>query len=134
MTQDLDLIISEGGIDDQDALAEILHIASELHIVPASVMEFVRLQARTQALTLSQQLDAGVRFVDLRVMRTSGEWRVRCFRAKHHALVNLMYCCLPVASYVADQANRDGLSGSAARVDDCQPLGNCGALVVKTRQ
>jgi hypothetical protein len=74
-TQDLDLIISEGGIDDENALAEVLHVASELGILPRAALEFVRRQARTQPLTLTQQLDAGVRFVDFRMMRTDKNWR-----------------------------------------------------------
>ena len=91
-TADLDLVISDGGIDDNAALAEILHVASELHILPSTVLEFVRDQAHTQSLSLPQQLDAGMRFIDFRVMKedSTGDWRsLHMLQTKQSARVYL---------------------------------------------
>jgi hypothetical protein len=90
LSYDLDLVVAEGGIDDENALAEILHIATELHLVSGAVEEFVRNQSKTQGLTITQQLDAGVRFIDLRVMLTGGDWRSLHFmQSKQTAVVYL---------------------------------------------
>ena len=74
LTYDLSTTVSEAGIDDHPALAAVLHAASAAGVVPEAVGAFVRGQAQTQALNMSAQLDAGVRFVDFRVMHTSGDW------------------------------------------------------------
>ncbi|KAH8065520.1 phosphoric diester hydrolase [Aureococcus anophagefferens] len=74
LTYDLSTTVSEAGIDDHPALAAVLHAASAAGVVPEAVGAFVRGQAQTQALNVSAQLDAGVRFVDFRVMYTSGDW------------------------------------------------------------
>ena len=74
LTYDLSTTVSEAGIDDHPALAAVLHAASAAGVVPEAAGAFVRGQAQTQALNVSAQLDAGVRFVDFRVMYTSGDW------------------------------------------------------------
>jgi len=77
LTYDLSLRTSDGGVDDMDAFAEVLHKYSA--IVPNGIEDFIRTQAITQKLTITQQLDAGVRFLDFRVMQeyqdASKEWR-----------------------------------------------------------
>ncbi|KAH8050016.1 phosphoric diester hydrolase [Aureococcus anophagefferens] len=72
LTYDLSTTVSEAGIDDHPALAAVLH--ARRRRVAEAVGAFVRGQAQTQALNVSAQLDAGVRFVDFRVMYTSGDW------------------------------------------------------------
>jgi hypothetical protein len=70
-TYDLSLTVSDDGLDDMRALADLLHFLSPggtLHILPGDFEEFFRLQAKTQQLTITQQLDNGIRFVDCRIM------------------------------------------------------------------
>lgn len=71
MTYDLSHTISDGGIDDEAWLSSILNTFGSL----GSITDFIQKQAQTQALTVSQQLDAGIRFLDFRVMFTAGDWR-----------------------------------------------------------
>jgi hypothetical protein len=71
MTYDLSTTISDGGIDDHDWLASLVHQFGHLGGIGA----FIRKQAQTQALTVSQQLDNGIRFLDFRVMQTGRQWR-----------------------------------------------------------
>jgi len=77
MTYDLSLKTSDGGVDGYDTFAHIMHNASFL--LPGGVEDFIRQQAITQKLTVTEQLDAGVRFVDFRIMQETddvdGEWR-----------------------------------------------------------
>lgn len=70
-TYDLSLTVSDDGLDDMQALAALLHFLSpggSLHILPGDLEEFFRLQAKTQQLTITQQLDNGIRFIDCRIM------------------------------------------------------------------
>ncbi len=66
LTYDLDLRVSDGGIDDHDALAEILHKYNVA--VPNAAEDYLRQQAQTQRLDITAQLDNGIRFLDLRMM------------------------------------------------------------------
>ena len=68
LTYDLSLTISDGGIDDHDDISKILHMFSD-SVVPSVIEDFIRQQATTQKLTITQQLDNGVRFVDFRQMQ-----------------------------------------------------------------
>jgi len=70
-TYDLSLIVSDGADDGSEDLSLILHLASEMGIVPT---EWIRNQSSTQGLNITQQLDIGVRFIDFRIMYTSGDW------------------------------------------------------------
>ena len=47
--------------------ASLMHNYS--HVVPGGIEDFIRQQAITQKLNVTQQLDAGVRFFDFRVMQ-----------------------------------------------------------------
>ena len=71
MTYDLSETISEGGIDDYPELAKILN---KFGSVPF-VTDFIRSQAQTQVLNITEQLNSGLRFVDFRIMYTAGDWR-----------------------------------------------------------
>lgn len=66
LTYDLSTKVSDGGADDQVKFAEILHKYE--HVVPDYVTDFIRKQAQTQGLSILQQLDNGIRFLDLRMM------------------------------------------------------------------
>ena len=70
MTWDLSTRISDGGIDDHSKIAHVLH---ELGGIPG-VGSWIRTQAQTQGLNVTAQLDAGIRFLDFRVMYTSSDW------------------------------------------------------------
>ena len=65
LSYDLSLTVSEGGIDDQQKISEWLRRLSIIE--PNEIEEFIRLQAATQKLDIIQQLDNGIRFVDLRI-------------------------------------------------------------------
>merc|ERR1719199_2131407 len=71
LTYDLSKTISDGGIDDEAWLSIILNKFGSL----GSITDFIHKQAQTQGLTVTQQLDAGIRFLDFRVMFTAGDWR-----------------------------------------------------------
>lgn len=69
LTYDLSTVISDGGIDGHAALAAAMHIGSS-RLPNLEALEFARKQAQTQVLNITAQLDAGVRFLDFRVMYT----------------------------------------------------------------
>ncbi len=66
LTYDLSLRTSDGGIDDSDRLAEILHNYTKL--VPDGIEDFIRQQAQTHTLSITDQLNNGIRFIDFRMM------------------------------------------------------------------
>jgi hypothetical protein len=70
LSYDLSLTVSESGIDNLRELADVLHKLSggHLKLIPGDLEDFFRIQAKTQELTLPQQLDNGVRFIDFRLM------------------------------------------------------------------
>jgi len=71
LTYDLSLTVSDGGWDGSPTISKILHYASEIGVVPS---RFIKYQAQTQGLTITQQLENGVRFIDFRMMFTSKDW------------------------------------------------------------
>jgi hypothetical protein len=75
LTYDLSLTVSDDGLDDFTKLAQVLHALSG-KLLPGELEEFFRLQAKTQQLTLSQQLDNGIRYFDIRIMMENDtkEW------------------------------------------------------------
>ena len=86
MTYDLSRTISDGGIDDEAWLAKLLHdIPGLVNMVGAS--DFIRQQAQTQGLNVTAQLDAGLRFLDFRIMYTSKDWYcLHMLQSNHPAL------------------------------------------------
>lgn len=70
LSYDLSLTVSDDGIDNLTRLAALLHALSggALKLLPGDLEEFFRMQGKTQQLTLSQQLDNGIRFLDVRIM------------------------------------------------------------------
>lgn len=66
LTYDLSTTVSEGGIEEFYKLAELLH--NKTDIIPDFIEDFMRSGAQTQDLTITQQLDAGIRFLDVRMM------------------------------------------------------------------
>lgn len=75
LTADLSLVVSDGGIDGMDRLAEALHKLTEATTLGAPINDFIRTNAQTHGLNVTQQLDNGVRFLDFRWMQESeGEW------------------------------------------------------------
>ena len=77
LTYDLSLTVSDGGADDDIRFAEVMHKYGKL--VPDSVEDFIRQQAQTQGLTVTEQLNNGIRFLDLRTMyeysdKVNPEW------------------------------------------------------------
>jgi hypothetical protein len=66
LTYDLSTTVSEGGIDEMYKLAEFLH--NYTSSVPDVIEDFIRSGAQTQDLTITEQLDAGIRFLDVRMM------------------------------------------------------------------
>uniref|UniRef100_A0A6B2L5C7 Phosphatidylinositol-specific phospholipase C X domain-containing protein n=1 Tax=Arcella intermedia TaxID=1963864 RepID=A0A6B2L5C7_9EUKA len=87
LTYDLSTIISLGADDSSPELSEILHLASEIGITPSS---WIRNQSKTQGLSVSQQLDSGVRFVDFRIMYTSDDWYSLHFMQSNHKAVDYL--------------------------------------------
>lgn len=67
MTFDLSTTVSDGTNDLPPPIAWVLH---EFHdLVPG---QFIRNQSKTHGLNLTEQLNNGIRFVDFRIMYTSG--------------------------------------------------------------
>ena len=93
LTYDLSTTISEGGIDDYPALSKLLHtFSSTIDLIPGVVEDFIRLQARTQGLTITQQLENGIRFIDFRHMRekSKSDWySLHCVQSKKSSIAYL---------------------------------------------
>ncbi|GMI52228.1 hypothetical protein TeGR_g11119 [Tetraparma gracilis] len=89
LTYDLSTTVSDAGIDDYDELSKILHLFSGL--IPGQIEDFIRQQAKTQALSITQQLDNGVRFLDFRNMQeSSGDWySLHCLQSNNPSLTYL---------------------------------------------
>ena len=89
LTYDLSLVTSDGGIDDHNLFAELMHNYSFL--IPNGIEDFIRQQAMTQGLNITGQLDAGVRFIDLRIMEETTEiWRSLHFLQSHQTALNYL--------------------------------------------
>jgi len=69
-------VVSDGGFDGSDKLAQIVHDLTELGIAPEAITDFVRANAQTQHLNVSAQLQSGIRFMDFRIMyeHDSKDW------------------------------------------------------------
>jgi hypothetical protein len=63
LSYDLSLTTSLGGIDSLPGLAAFLHNYTE--IIPDGIEDYIRQQAQTHAVTITSQLDNGVRFIDV---------------------------------------------------------------------
>ena len=75
LTYDLSTTISDGGIDDYPELSKVLHLFSgSVDIIPGQIEDFIRQQARTQGMTITEQLDNGIRFIDFRTMKEKDDW------------------------------------------------------------
>ena len=76
LSYDLSLTVSAEGSGRLRALAALLRTLGRVHLLPGELEDFVRTQAKTQQLTLAQQLDNGIRFLDVRIMRQpdNGQW------------------------------------------------------------
>lgn len=70
MTYDLSETVSDGGIDDYPSLAALLNEFGDL----GGIGKFMVKQATTQGQSITQQLDAGIRFLDFRIMYTDADW------------------------------------------------------------
>jgi len=66
LTYDLSTTVSEGGMDEALRLAQLLHKATS--VVPDFIEDYIRSGAQCQDLSITQQLDAGIRFLDIRMM------------------------------------------------------------------
>ena len=80
MTYDLDLIVSDGGIDGEDSISDLLqYITDHYPNAPLDfVLKIVRDLATTQMMNVTQMLDSGIRFLDFRTMREKHEDDWRC--------------------------------------------------------
>ena len=65
LSYDLSLTVSTDGIDNMEKISSWLRALSIVR--PNEIEEFMRLQAMTQKLDIIQQLDNGIRFIDLRI-------------------------------------------------------------------
>lgn len=74
LSYDLSLIVSKEGLSTFGWLSNILHTLSGRHLLNGELENFFRMQAKTQQLTISQQLDNGIRFLDIRLMHEEAQW------------------------------------------------------------
>jgi len=81
MTYDLSLTVSEEGLDNFYKISEALHFWSKWSgkspdLSSGEIEDFLRLQAQTQKLSITEQLDNGIRFIDFRIMfeQDKKEW------------------------------------------------------------
>jgi hypothetical protein len=90
LTYDLSTRVSDGGIDGSSELAQILHDYAA--IVPDGIEDFIRQQAETHDLTISQQLQNGIRFFDFRIMyeysdKVDPDWySLHCVQSNNKAM------------------------------------------------
>lgn len=76
LSYDLSRTVSAEGLGKFRTLAALLRTLGRVSILPGELEDFIRMQAKTQQLTLTQQLDNGIRFLDMRIMRqpNDGRW------------------------------------------------------------
>jgi hypothetical protein len=87
LTYDLSTVISDGGIDGHDELSIFLNTVSNLDD-NLDALEFARVMAQSQSLDVTAQLDAGIRFLDLRFMFSDNQWvGLHCVETNQPALV-----------------------------------------------
>ena len=85
ISYDLSTRISDGGIDDYPFLADVLNKLSDI-----VSLEWLVTQSQTQSLTITEQLNSGIRFIDFRIMYTSDDWYcLHMLQSKKKAIVYL---------------------------------------------
>ena len=99
LSYDLSLRVSDGGIDGYQKVASALHAATGA--IPDSLEDYMRQQGATQGLTVLQQLDSGVRFLDLRVMFEYTDKKAESGSSKWYSL-HMMESNAEVLEYLAD--------------------------------
>jgi hypothetical protein len=104
VTYDLSLTVSEAGLDKFHELEALLHKLSKnsVKLLPGDLENFFRMQAKTQQLTLTQQLDNGIRFLDLRIMRESDK---TAGNSSHWYSIHFMQSRKTVANYLHEIRN-----------------------------
>jgi len=70
LSYDLSCEVSDDGLERFDKLDLLLHAASggTLQLLPGELEDFLRDQSQTQRLNITQQLNSGIRFLDIRIM------------------------------------------------------------------
>eukprot|EP00494_Astrolonche_serrata_P010032 UN10091 len=69
LTYDLSLTIADGAVDDHPFISKVLH-----YISGVTPKHWIRSQGQTQGLTITEQLENGIRFIDFRNMYSADEW------------------------------------------------------------
>lgn len=95
LTYDLSLTVSSDGLDEHAKISKWLRKLSIIR--PNDIEEFIRLQAMTQKLNIVQQLDNGLRFIDLRISlentdignKIPGWYSIHCLQSNHEVNVYL---------------------------------------------
>ena len=92
LSADLSTELSVTCVEDYPHLDAILHEYSgggKINLIPRQVEDFIRQQGKTQQLSITQQLDNGVRFVDFRMMMEPDEqewYSLHCMQSSRKAL------------------------------------------------
>ena len=70
LSYDLSLEISDDGLERFDQLNRLLHAFSggTIQLLPGELEDFLRDQSKTQRLNITEQLNGGVRFLDIRII------------------------------------------------------------------
>ena len=70
LSYDLSLEISDDGLERFDKLDRLLHAFSggTIQLLPGELENFLRDQSKTQRLNITDQLNGGIRFLDIRIM------------------------------------------------------------------
>ena len=70
LSYDLSLEISDDGLERFDKLDRLLHAFSggTIQLLPGELEHFLRDQSKTQRLDITEQLNGGIRFLDIRIM------------------------------------------------------------------
>jgi hypothetical protein len=74
LTYDLGTIMSRTAITDNLSLGELIKLLEEYSVPGQLIGEFMKLQAQTQTLSLTDQLNSGVRFLDIRLSHEDDGW------------------------------------------------------------
>eukprot|EP00298_Acanthocystis_sp_HF-20_P018123 c21905_g1_i1.p1 GENE.c21905_g1_i1~~c21905_g1_i1.p1 ORF type:complete len:525 (-),score=225.27 c21905_g1_i1:36-1610(-) len=85
LTYDLSDRVSDGGLDGETELSAILNMFPNFFLGG-----WIKEQAQTQALNITSQLDNGLRYIDFRIMYTTGDWYgLHCVQTNQKAIVYL---------------------------------------------
>ena len=70
LSYDLSLEVSDDGLERFDKLDRFLHAFSggTIQLLPGQLEDFLRDQSKTQRLNITEQLNGGIRFLDVRIM------------------------------------------------------------------